>query len=223
MPPPATPYIDQINAIPKYVASRTLSEATWNGTLPGPDIVGAIEQRKAQPGKDLFKMGTGALTTHSCGRASSTNSACGHARRGRHRPAPVRRRRHLVPGARAHRRPASSPTARSSSPTFPADKAGTRPVMNRQPVRARRSIRSTHMRRSQSLRRPRAVCVEADWHGHGPAQADCRRRIIKTSAPRATSPSAAPALPLRRVSRPRWWCALLCAESEAGRDLPRWA
>jgi dihydrofolate reductase len=31
---------------------------TWNGTLLGPDIVGAIEQLKAQPGKDLFKMGT---------------------------------------------------------------------------------------------------------------------------------------------------------------------
>jgi dihydrofolate reductase len=45
--------------MPKYVASRTLGEVTWNGTLLGPDIVGAIEQLKAQPGKDLFKMGTG--------------------------------------------------------------------------------------------------------------------------------------------------------------------
>jgi dihydrofolate reductase len=57
--PTGDPYIDRINAIPKYVASRTLGEATWNGTLLGPDIVGAIEQLKAQPGKDLFKMGTG--------------------------------------------------------------------------------------------------------------------------------------------------------------------
>lgn len=32
---------------------------TWNAALLGPDIVGSIEQLKAQPGKDLFKMGTG--------------------------------------------------------------------------------------------------------------------------------------------------------------------
>jgi dihydrofolate reductase len=52
------PYIDRINAMPKYVASRTLGEVTWNATLLGPDIVGAIEQLKAQPGKDLIKYGT---------------------------------------------------------------------------------------------------------------------------------------------------------------------
>jgi len=57
--PTGDPYIDQINAIPKYVASRTLTEVTWNATLLAPDVVGAIEQLKAQPGKDLFKMGTG--------------------------------------------------------------------------------------------------------------------------------------------------------------------
>jgi dihydrofolate reductase len=52
------PYIDRINAMPKYVASRTLSEVTWNATLLGPDIVGAIQRLKAQPGKDLIKYGT---------------------------------------------------------------------------------------------------------------------------------------------------------------------
>jgi dihydrofolate reductase len=53
------PYIDRINAMPNYVASRTLSEVTWNNaTLLGPDIVGAIERLKAQPGKDLIKYGT---------------------------------------------------------------------------------------------------------------------------------------------------------------------
>jgi dihydrofolate reductase len=59
--PTGDPYIDRINAIPKYVASRTLSEVTWNAALLGPDIVGTIEQLKAQPGKDLFKMGTGCV------------------------------------------------------------------------------------------------------------------------------------------------------------------
>jgi dihydrofolate reductase len=52
------PYIDRINAMPKHVASRTLSEVTWNATLLGPDIVGSIEQLKGQPGKDLIKYGT---------------------------------------------------------------------------------------------------------------------------------------------------------------------
>ena len=32
---------------------------TWNAALLGPDRVGSIEQLKAQPGKDLFKVGTG--------------------------------------------------------------------------------------------------------------------------------------------------------------------
>src|SRR5438874_6798541 len=52
------PYIDRINTMPKYVASRTLTEVTWNATVLGPDIVGAIERLKAQPGKDLIKYGT---------------------------------------------------------------------------------------------------------------------------------------------------------------------
>jgi dihydrofolate reductase len=55
------PYLDRINAMPKYVASRTLAEATWNATLLGPDIVGEIERLKAQPGKDLIKYGTSRL------------------------------------------------------------------------------------------------------------------------------------------------------------------
>ena len=55
------PYTDRINAMPKYVASRSLPEVTWNATLLGPDIVGAIERLKAQPGKDLIKYGTSRL------------------------------------------------------------------------------------------------------------------------------------------------------------------
>jgi hypothetical protein len=30
------PYIDLINAMPKYVASRSLTETAWNATLTGP-------------------------------------------------------------------------------------------------------------------------------------------------------------------------------------------
>ena len=52
------PYVDRINAMPKHVASQTLKEVTWNATLLGPDIVGAIERLKAEPGKNLIKYGT---------------------------------------------------------------------------------------------------------------------------------------------------------------------
>ncbi len=52
------PYIDRINAMPKYVASRSLTETSWNATLLGPDPSGAIARLKDQPGKDLIKYGT---------------------------------------------------------------------------------------------------------------------------------------------------------------------
>jgi dihydrofolate reductase len=55
------PYVDRIGAMPKYVASRSLDEVTWNATLLGPDVVTAIQDLKAQPGKDLIKYGTSRL------------------------------------------------------------------------------------------------------------------------------------------------------------------
>ena len=60
-PVTGNPYIEKISAMPKYVASRSLTEVAWNATLLGPDIVGAIEQLKAQPGKHLIKYGTSRL------------------------------------------------------------------------------------------------------------------------------------------------------------------
>jgi dihydrofolate reductase len=44
--------------MPKYVASRTLTETAWNATLLGPDPSSAIARLKDQPGKDLIKYGT---------------------------------------------------------------------------------------------------------------------------------------------------------------------
>jgi dihydrofolate reductase len=55
------PYVEKIGAMPKHVASRSLDEVTWNATLLGPDVVGAIERLKAQPGKDLIKYGVSRL------------------------------------------------------------------------------------------------------------------------------------------------------------------
>ena len=55
------PYVDRIGAMPKYVASRSLDDVTWNATVLGPDIVTAIQDLKAQPGKDLIKYGNSRL------------------------------------------------------------------------------------------------------------------------------------------------------------------
>ena len=55
------PYIDRINAMPKYVASRSLTQTAWNATLLGPDPSRAIATLKDQPGKDLIKYGTSRL------------------------------------------------------------------------------------------------------------------------------------------------------------------
>jgi dihydrofolate reductase len=57
-PVTGSPYIDAINAMPKYVASRSLTQVGWNATLLGDDIVADIERLKSEPGKDLVKYGT---------------------------------------------------------------------------------------------------------------------------------------------------------------------
>jgi dihydrofolate reductase len=44
--------------MPKYVASRSLTQTVWNATLLGPDPSSAIARLKHQPGKDLIKYGT---------------------------------------------------------------------------------------------------------------------------------------------------------------------
>ncbi len=52
------PYVDRINVMPKYVASRSLTQTAWNATLLGPDPASAIARLKDEPGKDLIKYGT---------------------------------------------------------------------------------------------------------------------------------------------------------------------
>ena len=53
------PFTDRINAMPKYVASRTLTETTWNATILEGDAVQAVAELKQQPGGNLLKYGTG--------------------------------------------------------------------------------------------------------------------------------------------------------------------
>lgn len=54
-------YADKINAMPKHVASRTLTETTWNASIIEGDVAEAVEALKDQDGGDIIKYGTGEL------------------------------------------------------------------------------------------------------------------------------------------------------------------
>ena len=47
--------------MPKHVASRTLTEATWNATIIEGDVAEAVALLKDEDGDDLLKFGTGEL------------------------------------------------------------------------------------------------------------------------------------------------------------------
>ena len=51
-----------MNAAPKFVASRTLTEATWNNTEVTADIVGELTRRKATLDRPIYVFGSAALT-----------------------------------------------------------------------------------------------------------------------------------------------------------------
>jgi dihydrofolate reductase len=53
------PFTDRINSMPKYVASRTLTEATWNAQILGEDAAGEVAALKEHEGQNLLKFGTG--------------------------------------------------------------------------------------------------------------------------------------------------------------------
>ena len=61
------PYADWINAVPKYVASRTLAQGdlTWSNStlLPAGDAVGAIRELRARDGKGIQVWGSSQLAT----------------------------------------------------------------------------------------------------------------------------------------------------------------
>lgn len=54
-------YFDTINAMPKYVASDTLTEVSWNATILRGDVADQLARLKRQPGKNIVKYGTGLL------------------------------------------------------------------------------------------------------------------------------------------------------------------
>ncbi len=61
------PFADRMNEIPKYVASRTLTQddLTWPGStlLPADDAIGAVRELRARQGTGLQVMGSASLAT----------------------------------------------------------------------------------------------------------------------------------------------------------------
>ena len=54
-------FIDRMNRLPKYVASTTLRQTTWNATVIDGDVASFVADLKQQPGGDIIKYGNGRL------------------------------------------------------------------------------------------------------------------------------------------------------------------
>ena len=95
------PFTDKINAMPKHVATRTLTNLTWNAQPLQGDAVEAVAELKQRDGGDLLKYGTGELTRTLLENGSARRAARLDLPRARRRgPAPDRRDRRHPPRAR---------------------------------------------------------------------------------------------------------------------------
>jgi dihydrofolate reductase len=54
-------YGERMNSLPKYVASTTLSEVTWNATLLKGDLEEELSRLKQEAGQDIVIFGSGEL------------------------------------------------------------------------------------------------------------------------------------------------------------------
>jgi dihydrofolate reductase len=54
----------KMNAMPKHVASRTLTDAAWNSTVIRGDVADAVRALKSQDGGDLLVAGSGQLVSY---------------------------------------------------------------------------------------------------------------------------------------------------------------
>jgi len=60
--PADDPFAGHLNATPKYVASRTLTEATWqNSTVLDGEVATRVAELKEQPGGNIAVLGSGEL------------------------------------------------------------------------------------------------------------------------------------------------------------------
>jgi len=58
---PSSPFVDRMNAMPKFVASRTLSSASWNATVIDGDVATFVADLKDDRDMKLVKFGNGPL------------------------------------------------------------------------------------------------------------------------------------------------------------------
>jgi dihydrofolate reductase len=58
---PPEPFVDRMNSIPKFVASTTLTDPTWNATVIPGDVADFVANLKDQPGGNIVKYGNGTL------------------------------------------------------------------------------------------------------------------------------------------------------------------
>ena len=63
--PPGVPteFIDRMNRIPKFVASTTMHETTWNATVVDGDVATFVDDLKRKSGQNLLRYGNGPLDT----------------------------------------------------------------------------------------------------------------------------------------------------------------
>jgi dihydrofolate reductase len=57
----SNPFVDRMNSIPKFVATKTLTEATWNATIIPGDVSDFVAGLKRQSGGSIVKYGNGPL------------------------------------------------------------------------------------------------------------------------------------------------------------------
>ena len=60
---------EKMNGMPKYVASRTLTSATWNATIIAGEVADFVRRLKAEDGGDLLIGGSGQLVDYLTGHA----------------------------------------------------------------------------------------------------------------------------------------------------------
>ena len=53
------PFTEKINAMPKHVATRTLTDLSWNARPLEGDAIEAVGELKQRDGQNLLKYGTG--------------------------------------------------------------------------------------------------------------------------------------------------------------------
>lgn len=54
-------FADRMNSLPKYVASTTLKETTWNASIIRGNVADEVAALKQQPGQDILVYGSGDL------------------------------------------------------------------------------------------------------------------------------------------------------------------